>query len=124
MTKLCAIFFADDLSYRKTATQSPIYPSTNTFYVASNAVDRKATTCMRTDQIGNGTSNKITWWKVDLGAIYNIYSIDIFFKNYIGYGVYCLKFSYVYTTSMLNSVHFLTIWLRDSSKIVFINFLQ
>lgn len=79
---------------------------------------------MRTDQIGNGTSNKITWWKVDLGAIYNIYSIDIFFKNYRGYGVYCLKFNYVYTTSMLNSVHFLTIWLRDSSKIVFINFLQ
>lgn len=109
MTKVCATFFAEDLSYRKVAIQSPIYPSSNTFYVASNAVDRNANTCMRTDQIGYGTSNKITWWKVDLGAIYNIYSIDILFKNYEGHGVYCLKFIYVYTTAMLNSVHFITV---------------
>lgn len=28
------------------------------------------------------------WWKVDLGGVYNIYSINILFKKYDGYGMY------------------------------------
>lgn len=39
---------------------------------------------MRTDAIGKGSSaqSKKMWWKVDLGTVYNIYSIDILFKDY------------------------------------------
>lgn len=45
---------------------------------------------MRTDGIGVGSiaSSKHTWWKVDLGAVYNIYSIDILFKDYGHLGMY------------------------------------
>lgn len=45
---------------------------------------------MRTDAIGIGSSasRKHTWWKVDLGAVYNIYSIDILFKDYEQFGMY------------------------------------
>ena len=28
------------------------------------------------------------WWKVDLGGVYNIYSVSIRFKNYIGKGTF------------------------------------
>lgn len=39
---------------------------------------------MRTYPIGieNTIPDKTVWWKVDLGGVYNIYSIDIQFKNY------------------------------------------
>lgn len=57
-------------------------------YVASNAVDRNTATCMRTKGIGRNSDDKTVWWKVDLGAVYNIYSISILFKHYDGYGVY------------------------------------
>lgn len=57
-------------------------------YVASNAVDRNTATCMRTKGIGRTSKDKTVWWKVDLGAVYNIYSISILFKHYDGYGVY------------------------------------
>ncbi|XP_078327570.1 uncharacterized protein LOC144623176 isoform X2 [Crassostrea virginica] len=42
---------------------------------------------MRTDEIGAGTyvPDKIMWWKVDLGGVYNIYSVNILFKNYDAY---------------------------------------
>lgn len=45
---------------------------------------------MRTDGIGVGpiASSKHTWWMVDLGAVYNIYSIDILFKDYEHLGMY------------------------------------
>nr|XP_034338137.1 uncharacterized protein LOC117692884 [Crassostrea gigas] len=42
---------------------------------------------MRTIVIGTGlsTPDKTVWWKVDLGGVYNIYRINILFKNYDGY---------------------------------------
>lgn len=49
---------------------------------------------MRTDAIGKGpsASSKNTWWKVDLGDVYNIYSIDILFKDYGTLGMCLLAF--------------------------------
>ena len=80
----------DDLSQDKVATQSTTAAAPtnapNTF-VASNAVDRNITTCMRTYEIGSTSKYKTEWWKVDLGGVYNIYSINILFKNYQGCGI-------------------------------------
>uniref|UniRef100_A0A8W8NKF0 Multiple epidermal growth factor-like domains 10 n=1 Tax=Magallana gigas TaxID=29159 RepID=A0A8W8NKF0_MAGGI len=73
----------EELSYKKNATQSPLYPGTS--YDASNAVDRNVGTCMRTEGIGLKSVYHSAWWNVDLGGIYNIYSVNILFKNYEGY---------------------------------------
>ena len=86
----------DDLSENKVATQSTTYPHGSNdpdTYVAGNAVDRDITTCMRTNAIGtiSAFTYKSIWWKVDLGRIYNIYSVNILFKNYDGQGI-CLYF--------------------------------
>lgn len=82
----------DDLSFQALASQSPMFPSSSSYhlYEASNAIDRNTATCMRTDGIGIGPSapSKNTWWKVDLGFMYNIYSIDILFKDYGHLGMY------------------------------------
>lgn len=43
---------------------------------------------MRTTDIGPTSVDKTVWWKVDFGGVYNIYSINILFKNYDGYGMY------------------------------------
>lgn len=43
---------------------------------------------MRTKEIGRNSPDKTTSWKVDLGRVYNIYSIDILFKNYDGFGMF------------------------------------
>ena len=78
--------FKDDLSQNKDASQS------NTFlgpgYGAELAVDGNTATCMRTESIGQNNPYKTVWWKVDLGGVYNIYSVNILFKNYDGYGMY------------------------------------
>lgn len=74
------------MSYKKNATQSPLYPGTS--YDASNAVDRNVGTCMRTEGIGLKSVYHSAWWNVDLGGIYNIYSVNILFKNYEGYGIH------------------------------------
>lgn len=76
----------DDLSYNKLATQSH---STylDTHHGAMNAVDRDISTCMRTEYIGYNSPDKTAWWKVDLGGVYSIYSINILFKNYDGFGL-------------------------------------
>lgn len=79
-------FFQDDLSYHKTATQSVTYAGAETLYGAGNAVDRNSLTCMRTREIGRNSPNKTMWWRVDLGGMYSIYSINIIFKNYDGHG--------------------------------------
>ena len=42
---------------------------------------------MRTKEIGINSPDKTVWWKVDLGGVYNIYSVNIAFKNYDGYGM-------------------------------------
>ena len=79
------------MSKDKVATQSTTYPhgtlDPNT-YVAGNALDRDITTCMRTEVIGTTSTEKTVWWNVDLGGVYNIYSVNILFKNYNKYGMY------------------------------------
>lgn len=80
------ICFADDLSYKKIASQLHTFPGTR--YDAGNAVDRNTTTCMRTIDIGPSSPYLTVWWKVDLGGIYNIHSIAILFRNYDGWGIY------------------------------------
>ena len=78
------------MSKNKVATQSTTYTSGSSVlqYVAGNAMDRDITTCMRTDVIGPNSPDETLWWKVDLGGVYNIYSVNILFKNYDGYGIY------------------------------------
>lgn len=55
-------------------------------YDAKNAVDGNKTTCMRTKDIGttpsNNNDNHYTWWRVNLGGIYNVYNIRIQFRDY------------------------------------------
>ena len=79
--------FTDDLSKNKHATQSTTALSSTDDFIASKAVDRDITTCMRANPIGT-SSVKSMWWRVDLGGVYNIYSVNILFKNYDGYGMY------------------------------------
>lgn len=91
LLRLCFfIIFSDDLSFKKSAYESHTY--IGQFYDASHAVDRNITTCTRTKDIGPNTFTKTVWWKVDLGRVYNIYSISIYFKNYDGYGMYNVEF--------------------------------
>ena len=83
-------FFKDDLSYKKNTSQSHTFPESGSGpgNGAENAVDRNTATCMRTSQIGPNSPYKTVWWKVDLGGVYNIYSVNILFKNYDGLGMY------------------------------------
>ena len=81
------------MSKDKVATQSTTYPpgaNDPNKYAASNAVDRDITTCMRTKEIGQVEQipDQTVWWRVDLGGVYNIYSVNILFKNYDGFGKY------------------------------------
>nr|XP_022306120.1 uncharacterized protein LOC111112689 [Crassostrea virginica] len=81
-------FGYDDLSRDKVATQSTTSPPSIIYankYVAGNAVDRDITTCMRTNEMGIDSPDQTAWWRVDLGRVYNIYSVNILFKNYPGY---------------------------------------
>ena len=95
-----ACTYTDDLSKDKVATQSTTYPHSHNnpnTYVAGNAVDRDITTCMRTEPIGGTSPYKTVRWKVDLGAVYNIYSVNILFKNYEGNGIVLLSILALYT---------------------------
>lgn len=83
--------FADDISFKAVASQSPVFPGPTKMYEPNNAIDRNPATCMRTNEIGPETENKVTWWKVDLGGVFNIYSINILFRNYDGFGMYLLN---------------------------------
>lgn len=78
----------DDLSYKKNATQSHTSFAGWIFYYARYAIDRNAGSCMRAEDIGHNSLTKTVWWKVDLGRMYSIYSVDILFKNYTGYSMY------------------------------------
>lgn len=78
-------FYKDDLSYGKEAIQTDRYNALP-YYSARNALDRDITTCTRTATIGNTSPDKNISWQVDLGGVYNIYSITIMFKEYDGYG--------------------------------------
>lgn len=71
----------------KVATQSLTSTGSYTLFGAPNAVDRNPSTCMRAGVIGRYCPEKTVWWKVDLGRVHNIYSIDIIFKNYNDFGM-------------------------------------
>lgn len=75
----------DNISVNKIATQSHTYGGK--INGASNAVDGNTSTCMKADTIGRTSIEKTVWWKVDLGRLYNIYRINIMFKNYVQYGM-------------------------------------
>lgn len=80
------IFCTDDLSYNKVATQINTYNGQP--HDAQYAVDRIRSTCMRTNDIGGTSLYQTMWWKVDLGGVYNIYSINILFKNNDAHGIW------------------------------------
>ena len=82
-----AFVFKDNLSFKKDASQ--FHTSVGTGYGAENAVDGNTATCMRTREIGRYSPYKTVWWKVDLGGVYNIYSVNILFKNYDRHGIKC-----------------------------------
>lgn len=84
--KVLFLSYKDDLSYKKVASQSRTYVGTQ--YDATNAVDGNIMTCMRAGVIGITASDKTVRWKVDLGGLRNVYSINILFKNYYSYGDY------------------------------------
>ena len=63
------------------------HTAAGTTYGAENAVDGNTATCTRTRVIGPNSQDKTVWWKVDLGGGYNIYSVQILFKNDDGYGM-------------------------------------
>lgn len=50
--------------------------------VSENAVDRDIQTCARMEAIGTTSTDKSTWWYVDIGGRYNVYNIRIQFKDY------------------------------------------
>ena len=77
----------DDLSKNKVANQSTTALNPSNAYTAGNAVDGNIKTCMRTEDIGTTGSYHKMWWKVDLGGVYNIFSVDILFMNYPGFGI-------------------------------------
>lgn len=84
-------YLADDLSVQGFASQDPRYPGQEyRLHEAGNAIDRNTATCMRTDAIGPTAPYKHTWWKVDLGGVYSIHSIDILFRNYDTSGMYVI----------------------------------
>lgn len=90
------LFLLDDLSYSKIATQSTT--AEGDFSNANNAVDRNTKTCMRTLDIGTRSVQKTVWWKVDLGGVYNIYSINILFLNYSSF---CMSFILFIVTKLI-----------------------
>ena len=64
-------------------------------------MDGTISTCMRTEPIGLSSPDKTVWWMVDLGGIYNIYSVNILFKNYEELGMQQqISFVFVYLTSL------------------------
>uniref|UniRef100_A0A8W8P115 EGF-like domain-containing protein n=1 Tax=Magallana gigas TaxID=29159 RepID=A0A8W8P115_MAGGI len=72
----------DNLSFNKVASQSHTSIGLIYNYSAHNAVDGNTGTCMRTRDIGKTSDYKTVWWKVDLGAVYRIYSVTLLFINY------------------------------------------
>ena len=76
------------MSKNKFAIQSTTAVSSTDDFIASKAVDRDITTCMRAKPIGTSSVDNTVWWRVDLGGVYNIYSVNILFKNYHGEGMY------------------------------------
>lgn len=101
---------ADDLSFQKVATQSSTWVGSR--YDATFAVDGNTATCMRTLEIGLNSPSKNVWWKVDLGGLYSIYSVNLMFKNYDGHGIQFYIFAEIMT-------HCLGFFLSTDRRILF-----
>lgn len=71
----------DDLSGSKITHQFKT-SATCPLCVADKAIDRDIQTCTRMEEIGPTSTDKSTWWYVDLGGINNVYNIRIQFKDY------------------------------------------
>lgn len=84
MINIFSFQFKESLTKKTGATQAHTSAGDIKLYGANNAIDGNKDTCTRTRPIGQGTSypDKTVWWRVDLGEVYNIYSINILFKNY------------------------------------------
>lgn len=93
---------SDDLAFNKTASQS--HQTIGQKERANDAVDGNAETCAKTDDIGRNSLRSKVWWKVDLGKMYSIYSINILFKNYDGYGMYFRYFNFSYIDKKKNNL--------------------
>ncbi|XP_056002467.1 multiple epidermal growth factor-like domains protein 10 isoform X2 [Ostrea edulis] len=79
---LCSYGY-DDLSKGQNANQFPIWScKPSSICAANNAVDRIYSTCIGTDKIGPTSPEKTTWWFVNLGDVYSIYSVRILFKDH------------------------------------------
>ncbi|XP_056002460.1 receptor-type tyrosine-protein phosphatase alpha-like isoform X2 [Ostrea edulis] len=79
---LCSYGY-DDLSKGQNANQFPIrICEPLSICAANNAVDRISSTCMTTKKIGLNSPEKTTWWFVNLGDVYSIYSVRILFKEH------------------------------------------
>lgn len=61
---------------------------------------------MRTLPIGLNNPEKTVWWKVDLGGVYNIQSVNIVFANYDGYGVFFYIESMQLCIAVLYTINF------------------
>lgn len=61
------------------------------YYDVNNVVDGNIIICMKIIEVGIFNFYNSVWWKVDFGRVYSIYSINILFKNYDGYGMqFCI----------------------------------
>lgn len=74
---------------------------------ANDAVDGNPETCSKTNDIGATSPRSTVWWKVDLGRMYDIYSISILFKNYTNFGMN-FKYSYLSYIYPKKRLHFKT----------------
>nr|XP_034321045.1 protein draper isoform X1 [Crassostrea gigas] len=79
---------------------------------------------MRTNLIGSNGIDKTVMWKVDLGGVYSIYSVNILFKNYEGYeirqrGRFAGFSLYVSTTGNINDS---TLCYKDGPQLPPLNF--
>lgn len=101
----------DDISRYKSATQLHTAAGPNQ-YAASNAVDGDIATCMRTKDIGTSSPDNTVWWKVDFGGVFNIYRINIMFKEYDkSVGVYHhVKKPYNYPAQNMHNSYHTVVW--------------
>lgn len=80
----------DDLSANKLAKQYKTASACQSC-VANKAVDRDIQTCAMVEVIGTTSTDKRTWWYVDLGDIYSLYNIRIQYKDLERFSKYSHK---------------------------------
>lgn len=101
--------FTENLSADKSTAQYRNIDTCNTCD-AGRAVDGDMNTCMRTEDIGRtSVYDKITWWYVDLGDVYNVYNIRILFRDYPGESKYVRNFRWFTKVSLRLTLNY--IWI-------------